>query len=68
MVLLVENSELYCYNTEGDRISVVSQVTCKMDVTRLGNMDALGDYFKGLSMNTSIIFFNSLVRVVIFDK
>ena len=31
----VEGSELYCYNTEGDRNSVVSQASCRMDVTRL---------------------------------
>ena len=28
----VEGSELYCYNTEGDRNLVVSQVSCRMDV------------------------------------
>ena len=26
---------LYCYNTEGDRKSVVSQASCRKDVTRL---------------------------------
>ena len=31
----VENSELYYYNTEGDRNSVVSEVLVSMDVTRL---------------------------------
>ena len=31
----VEGSELYFYNTEGNRNSVVSQALCKMDVTRL---------------------------------
>ena len=31
----VEGSELYCYNTEGDRNTVVSQESCRMDVTRL---------------------------------
>jgi hypothetical protein len=31
----VESSELYCYNTEGDINSVVSQASCKMEVTRL---------------------------------
>ena len=31
----VEGSELYCYNTEGDRNSVVSQALCRMDVTRI---------------------------------
>jgi hypothetical protein len=30
-----EDSELYCYNTEGDKNSVISQVSCRMDVTRL---------------------------------
>ena len=28
------SSELYCYNTEGDRNSVVSQVSCRKDVNR----------------------------------
>ena len=32
---VVEGSELHCYNTEGDRNSVVSQASCRMDVTRL---------------------------------
>ena len=31
----VEYSVFYCYNTEGDRNSVVSQASCRMDVTRL---------------------------------
>ena len=31
----IEGSELYCYNTEGDRNLVVSQASCRMDVTRL---------------------------------
>ena len=31
----VEDSELYCYNTEGDRNSFVSQASCRMGVTRL---------------------------------
>ena len=31
----VEGSELYCYNREGDRNSVVSQASCRMDVTRI---------------------------------
>ena len=26
----VEGSELYCYNTEGNRISVVSKASCRM--------------------------------------
>jgi hypothetical protein len=30
-----ERSELYCYNTEGDRNLVVSQALCRMDVTRI---------------------------------
>jgi hypothetical protein len=29
----VEGSRLYCYNTEGNRNSVVSKVSCRMDVT-----------------------------------
>ena len=29
----VEGSELYCYNIEDDRNSVVSQASCIMDVT-----------------------------------
>ena len=32
--LVVEGSELYCYTTEGDRNSVVSQGSCRMDVIR----------------------------------
>ena len=31
----VEGSELYCYNTESDRNSVVSQASCRMDMTWL---------------------------------
>ena len=31
----VEGTELYCYNTKGDRNSIVSQVSCSMNVTRL---------------------------------
>ena len=31
----VENTKLYCYNKEGDRNSVVSQASCRIDVTRL---------------------------------
>ena len=31
----VEHSQLYFYNREGDRNSVVSQASCRMDVTRL---------------------------------
>jgi hypothetical protein len=30
----VEGSEIYCYNTEGDRNPVLSQVSCRIDVTR----------------------------------
>jgi hypothetical protein len=29
----VDGSDLYYYNTEGDRNSVVSQVSCRMDVS-----------------------------------
>ena len=29
----VEGSELYCYNTEDDRNSGVSQASCRMNVT-----------------------------------
>ena len=32
---VVEGSELCYYNTEGNRNSVVSQASCRMDVTRL---------------------------------
>ena len=32
---VVEGTEIYCYNTEGDTISVVSQASYRMDVTRL---------------------------------
>ena len=31
----VEGRELHCYNTEGNRNSVVGQTKCKMDVIRL---------------------------------
>ena len=31
----IEGGELYCYNMEGDRNSVVNHVSCRMDVTRL---------------------------------
>ena len=31
----IEDSEFYCYNTKEDRSSVVSQASCKMDVSRL---------------------------------
>ena len=31
----VESSELYCYNAEGDRNSVVSQALSRLDVSRL---------------------------------
>ena len=30
-----EGSELYCYNTKGDRNSVVDQASFRMDMTRL---------------------------------
>ena len=33
--IAVEGSEIYCYNTDRDRSSVVSQAMCRMDVTRL---------------------------------
>ena len=29
----VEGNDVHCYNTEGNRNSVVSQASCKMDVT-----------------------------------
>ena len=35
----VEISELYCYNTEGDRNSVVGQATCRMEVTPVPTED-----------------------------
>jgi hypothetical protein len=31
--MAVEGSEIYCYNTKGDRNSVISQLSCRMDVT-----------------------------------
>jgi hypothetical protein len=31
----VEDSEVYCYNTKGDRNLVISQASCRMDVTRI---------------------------------
>ena len=30
-----EGSEIYCYNTDGIRNLIVSQASCRMDVTRL---------------------------------
>ena len=46
--IAVEGSELYCYNKEGDWNSVVSQASCRMDVTRLEQwtVDALVDHFE----------------------
>jgi hypothetical protein len=35
----IEGSELYCYNTDGDGNSVVSQALCKMDVVQLESQD-----------------------------
>ena len=35
MTLVVEGSELYCYGREGDRKSVVSQASCRMEWTVL---------------------------------
>ena len=35
----VEGNQLYCYNTEDDRNSVISQASCRMDVTRLEQRD-----------------------------
>jgi hypothetical protein len=35
MYTAVEGSELYCYNSEGYTNSVVSQASCRMDVTQL---------------------------------
>ena len=32
---VVEGIKLYCYNTEGDRSSIVSQVSCRMGMIRL---------------------------------
>ena len=40
----VEGRELYCYNTEGDRNSVASQESCRMDVTRLEQRGIKGIY------------------------
>jgi hypothetical protein len=50
MALVVEGSKLYCYNTEGDRNSVVRQALCKIDVTWLEErtVDTMGEYFEGL--------------------
>jgi hypothetical protein len=48
----VENSELYCYNTEGDRNSVKGVMQNGCDSTRTAclqwNVDSLEDYFEGL--------------------
>ena len=35
----VEDSELYCYNTEGYRNSVVSQASCRIGWPQEENMD-----------------------------
>ena len=35
----VEGSKLYYYNTKSDRNSIVSQASCRMHVTRLGQRD-----------------------------
>ena len=35
LTLVVEGNELSYYNTEGDRNSVVSHASCRMDVTQL---------------------------------
>ena len=40
-----ESSEFYCYNTEGDRISTVSQASSRMnDSTRIMCLQRTGDY------------------------
>ena len=66
------DSEIYCYNIEGDRNSVVKQAPCRMDVTRLEQVPtAVCGRFVGLifrSMSTKIVFFKLLVHVVIYDK
>ena len=33
--IAVKGCELFCYSTEGDRNSVVSQASCKIDVTSI---------------------------------
>ena len=69
----VEDSELYCYNTEDDRNSVLSQASCRMDLTRLlphlsqRTVEALG----GITLKVyeyEYGIFKLLVRVVISDK
>ena len=50
----VECTELYCYNTEGDRNIVLNQVSCRMDMTQhlphlwQWTVNTVGDYFEGL--------------------
>ena len=29
----IESSEIYCYNTEGDRNSFISQASCRIEIT-----------------------------------
>ena len=71
--LYVDGSELYCYNTEGERNSVVSYALSSMDVTRLEqeisqftHSEACSNHWR--SRSTSTEFFKLLVRVVISDK
>ena len=57
MVLVVldtalEESELYYYNTEGDRNLVVSQASYRMDVTRLEKSAYSGLWtLRGITLN-----------------
>ena len=72
IALIVKGSELYFYNTEGDRNSVVSQTSCRMDVTRVEQQVYRG--FWTLWDNTIMVneyeygIFKLLVRVVISEK
>ena len=51
----VEGSELYCYNTEGDRNSVVNQASCKMYVTRLEQPYCQGDMLENPQETRNIV-------------
>ena len=69
----VEGSELYGYNTEDDRSSVVSQASCRMDVTRLEEPRLFDPLFKKSFVIYVSQYFsftrgvNLYIRVVISD-
>jgi hypothetical protein len=58
---VVEGSELYSYNTESDRILVVSQVSCRMHVTRLELQVYINLLWRSMSsLHPSTVFLNYL--------